>query len=276
MLRFRERRVNLDLLQHSTLYRRAVDHLSLTHSQPDAETTTDTHLQQRTRSSLRMSWSDLFFPGNPGRREEVIRLGQQLLSCMTQNFNATNRLSKLLNTEFKCSLPHITLNNQASIRENCDTLIGAISKIQKELTHIDEKLKAKLDPELYKKLRDISTPISDRIKIASQALTTTMGIVTMAATVAVVELINKGVIFSRIVSTLGRISTCTVAMIGLGVLGFAIDAIASAILGAIEKSNLETVIQEYKDAVEKFTPSSEQYQDNIIYVIVKLEVMQEK
>lgn len=55
------------------------------------------------------------------------------------------------------------------------------------------------------------------IKIASHALTTTMGIMTTASTVAVVELINKGVIFSRIVSTLSRISGA-VAMFGLGVL----------------------------------------------------------
>ncbi|XP_041087640.1 single-pass membrane and coiled-coil domain-containing protein 3-like [Polyodon spathula] len=220
-----------------------------------------------------MSWSDMFFPDNPRRREEVVRLSQELLCLMENNFQVTNRLSELLNQEIKTtSLGKISVDKHKSIRENCEVLIGTIRSIQDEVAKMDVKLRERLEPALYQKLHNLTIPISDRINIAGRVLRSAFGILTSST--AVIELINKAATLGRIVISLGRMSTCVVATVTAGVLGLGIDMIASAILGVIERGNLERVIQEYKEGLEDFKPASQQYQDNITDVLATVKFMQ--
>ncbi|KAK1138226.1 single-pass membrane and coiled-coil domain-containing protein 3-like [Acipenser oxyrinchus oxyrinchus] len=213
-----------------------------------------------------MSWKDIFYPNNPKYRDEIIRMTQELESLMENNFRATNRLSKLFNEEFSTSLREIKVDRSKSIKENCYTLIGAIREIQNEVAKIDEELKEKLEPDLYKKLSDLSVPITDRIQIASKVLIGSIGILGAAASVALISLISKGVILTRVVSSVGKIATSVVGSIGLGVVMLGVDMIASAILGAIERDHLEKVIEEYNLALLDFKPASEEYQDHIFEV----------
>jgi len=62
-----------------------------------------------------MSWGDIFYPGNPGRRDEVVRLSTKLHTLMEFNFDATNDLIDMLNDNagHSSKLSHVTLDNQA-------------------------------------------------------------------------------------------------------------------------------------------------------------------
>ena len=44
-----------------------------------------------------MALADLFFPGNPGRRTQLVTLSTQIKTYMETNFDATNDLIDLLN-----------------------------------------------------------------------------------------------------------------------------------------------------------------------------------
>ncbi len=101
-------------------------------------------------------WSDIFYPENPKRREQLIRRSQELQDLMKNNFRATNQLIDAMNKHLNCYFQHIFLNENATLRENCDVMIGCIHKIQAEVERIDKKLKEKLEPTLYEKLRNLS------------------------------------------------------------------------------------------------------------------------
>ncbi|XP_066566310.1 single-pass membrane and coiled-coil domain-containing protein 3-like [Amia ocellicauda] len=148
-------------------------------------------------------------------------------------------------------------------------LIGTIGSIQAQVVQIDSRLKEKLEPEMYQKLYSLTVPLSDRIHIASRVLSGAFGMLGSRAMVA--ELIHKRAVLGRIVASLGRVGTCAVATVALGVLGLGVDMVASAILGAIERENLERVIQEYSEALEEFRPASEQYLENIGNVIARVQ-----
>ncbi|XP_006629387.1 single-pass membrane and coiled-coil domain-containing protein 3 [Lepisosteus oculatus] len=214
-----------------------------------------------------MSWSDTFFPANPRRREEVVRLSRELLTLMEGNFRATSWLAGLLNQELK-----ISVDQHKSVKENCEALIAAIAGIQSEVARIDERLRDKLEPALYRRLHNLTVPISERVKVASKVFSSAFGILRTGA--AAVPLISKGAVLSRMVASLGRIGSSVVSTVALGVLGLGVDMLVSAILGAVERDNLERVIQEYREALADFRPASEQYQANITDVIATVKAMQ--
>jgi len=99
-----------------------------------------------------MSWSDIFYPGNPERRERLIRKHQELLHLMKGNFRATNQLIETLNEHLHLSFSPIALDEKATVKENCEVIIGRIHEIQAEVEKIDQHLKEKLEPKLYEKL----------------------------------------------------------------------------------------------------------------------------
>ncbi|XP_048010439.1 single-pass membrane and coiled-coil domain-containing protein 3-like [Megalobrama amblycephala] len=183
-------------------------------------------------------WSDLFYPDNPKRREELTCKSQQFQDLMENNFRATNQLIDVMNKHLNCSFQHITLNEDASLQENCKVMIECMHKIQAVVEKIDKELKEKLDPTLYEKLLNKSL-LPEHFKLVSN----------------VVEGVCAG----------------TFACVGLGVVFMGIDMIVEAILGSIERDKLEKALKEYDEALKEFKPASEKYQDNITYVRIKIE-----
>ncbi len=220
-------------------------------------------------------WSDIFYPDNPKRREQLIRKSQEIQDLMKSNFYATNQLIDVMNKHLCCSFKHISLKEDYTLQANCDVMIGCMHKIQAVVEKIDKELKEKLEPTLYEKLRNLSISPTD-FKAVSKAVEAVCGIASVGSTVLVGYLINTGVILASITSTYALIGAGALASVGLAVVFLGIDMIVEAILGSIERDQLNAALEEYDKALEDFRPASEKYQHSIIYVQIKIENMEKE
>ncbi len=219
-----------------------------------------------------MSWRDIFYPEIPEKRDRLIRKSQELQELMKYNFQATNQLIETLKKHLCLSFSPIYLNEKATVRKNCDVLIDRIRQIQAEVEKIDKKLKDKLEPALYEKLKNMSLSDYENQQV-SKALKTWCGVTAIACTIPLVGwLIKNGNILTNITSTFIKIGTGLLATVLLGVAFIGIEMIIQAILGKIEHAQLEKALKEYDEALEEFRPASEIYQDSITYIRIKLEM----
>ena len=221
-----------------------------------------------------MSWGDIFFPGNPGRRQEVVSLSTQLEAFMESNFDATNDLIDLLNKDLTSSSPisKIYIDPAATVKDNCQTLLDKMNEITSIVDKIDAAVADELDPEAYRELKDPNLDFLGRIAAAEKAISSGLTILASVASVVILSAISSGMILVKMVAAIGVIKTCVVATVVLGVLTLGIDMIASAIMGAVEKDKLEDAIDDLEKAVETFRPASKQYTKNIIRAQVTLEL----
>ncbi|XP_067249288.1 single-pass membrane and coiled-coil domain-containing protein 3-like [Chanodichthys erythropterus] len=217
-----------------------------------------------------MGWSDYFYPDNPKRREELIRKSQEFKDLMKSNFYATNQLIDVMNEHLSCSFQHIKITEGSSLHDNCNVMIECMHKIQAEIEKIDKELKEKLEPTLYEKLLSLSL-LPEDFKVVSKVVEGVCGVATVGSTTLVGLLIDKGKILGNITSTFAKIAAGTLACFGLAVVFMGIDMIVEAILGSIERDNLEKALKEYDDALSEFEPASIEYQYNITYAKVKIE-----
>ncbi|XP_016097170.1 single-pass membrane and coiled-coil domain-containing protein 3-like [Sinocyclocheilus grahami] len=220
-------------------------------------------------------WSDIFYPDNPKRREQLIRRSQELQDLMKNNFRATNQLIDAMNKHLSCSFEHISLNESATLRENCDVIIECMRKIQAEVERIDKRLKEKLEPTLYEKLRSLSSLSTVDFKAISRAFAIVCGIGSLGSTVLFGVLLKNGAILSNIAGKFAKIGATALAGVVLTVVFLGIDMIVEAILGKIEGDRLWAELEKYDRALAEFRPASEQYQDNITYVRIKIEMLNE-
>ncbi|XP_043085174.1 single-pass membrane and coiled-coil domain-containing protein 3-like isoform X1 [Puntigrus tetrazona] len=218
-----------------------------------------------------MSWSDIFYPGNPERRERLIRKTQELRLLMKNNFRATNQLIEALKEHLGLFFRPVILNENATVKQNCDVIIGRIREIQVEVAKIDQRMKEKLEPTLYEKLKNMYLPDYE-YKQFSSIISAVCGATGLASTFLVGWLITNGYILTNVALACGLLATGFMASVVVGVLFMGIDMIVSAILGSIERDQLESALAEYDRALKEFRPASEKYQDNITYVKVRLEI----
>ncbi|XP_050960524.1 single-pass membrane and coiled-coil domain-containing protein 3 [Labeo rohita] len=221
-----------------------------------------------------MNWSDIFYPGNPERREKLIRKNQELLNLMENNFRATNKLTETLKKHLGWSFSPITLNEKATVKENCDVIIECIRKIQAEVEKTDMQLKEKLEPTLYEKLRNENLSVND-YQIFRKAVYDVCGVGGSASIVAVNWLIKNGTILTNITSSFAKFATGLAAGVALGVVFMGIDMIVGAILGSIERNELEKALKEYDEALKEFKPASVKYQDSITEVRKRIEMSEQ-
>ncbi|KAK9976714.1 hypothetical protein ABG768_021919 [Culter alburnus] len=215
-------------------------------------------------------WSDLFYPDNPKRREELIRKSQEFKDLMKSNFYATNQLIDVMNEHLSCSFQHIKITEGSSLQDNCKVMIECIHKIQAEIEKIDKELKEKLEPTLYEKLLSLSL-LPEDFKLVSKVVEGVCGVATALSPIVVGVLVRDGVILANITSMCLAFTAGSFASLALGVVFLGIDMIVEAILGSIERDNLEKALKEYDDALSEFKPASEKYQDKITFVRIKIE-----
>ncbi len=101
------------------------------------------------------------------------------------------------------------------------------------------------------------------------------GAASIGSTVLLIYLIKNGTILSSISGKFALFGAGALASLGLAVVFLGIDMIVEAILGKIEGDQLKAELEKYDRALEEFRPASEQYQDNITYVRVKIEILNE-
>nr|XP_004664496.2 single-pass membrane and coiled-coil domain-containing protein 3 [Jaculus jaculus] len=216
-----------------------------------------------------MAQSDFLYPENPRRRQEVNRLHKQLLDCLADSFHATNELTGVLNVHLGCRLALIEMRREGTIKENCDIIIQAMVEIQKELQKVDEALRDKLEPTLYRKLQDIKERETEKIAIVQKVISVILGEATAAASAVAVKLVGSSVtsgIISKLVGVLAQIGASLLGSIGVAALGLGIDMIFRAILGAVEKTQLQAAIKSYEKHLVEFKSASEKYHQAITEV----------
>ncbi|XP_077195358.1 single-pass membrane and coiled-coil domain-containing protein 3 [Paroedura picta] len=210
-----------------------------------------------------MKLSDLLYPNNPKRRQDVIDLHQQLLACMQLNFKATNELIGALNAHLEAKIIHIKMKEGGTIKENCDIIIQAMCDIQQTLVNFDKEIKEKLEPVMYQKLYDIKQPELEKIATAHKIVSIVLGEATATAGAVVVKLIGSNIIkvmVNKLAALLSQIGLSILGGIGISVLGLGIEIILHAILGAVERDHLLACIQSYEQHLAEFKDASETYQ----------------
>ena len=222
-----------------------------------------------------MSWSDIFYPGNARKREQVVSLSTKLHTLMEFNFEATNDLIDLLNKDASPSSPisKISVDSNATIKVNCQTLLDKMDEVMAVVDTIDEELSKQLDPEIYRQLKAPDLKFSERIALAKKAVSAGLSVAATVAGITLIALIKTGIILANIVKAIGYMKTCAVAALLLGVLVMGIDMIASAIIGSIEEDKLEDAVDDLEKALETFEPASKEYTKTITRVEIYLEMM---
>ncbi|XP_062989747.1 single-pass membrane and coiled-coil domain-containing protein 3 [Elgaria multicarinata webbii] len=213
-----------------------------------------------------MNLSDLLYPSNPQRRQNVIDLHQELLDCMELNFKATNELIRTLNGNMGAKITYIKMKEGGTIKENCDIIIRAMNDIQQVVWQIDKQMKEKLEPVMYQKLYDIKQPELEKIAIAHRIISIILGEATVSAGTVAVKLICSNTItatINKLVALLAQIGVSVLGGIAISVLGLGIDIILHAILGAVEKDQLLASIQSYEQHLAEFKEASKTYQHAI-------------
>nr|XP_055062681.1 single-pass membrane and coiled-coil domain-containing protein 3-like [Misgurnus anguillicaudatus] len=223
-----------------------------------------------------MSWSDLFYPGNPEKREALIRKSQQFIDLMEDNFTATNDLVDVLNEHLKCSISKVTLDVKATLKQNCEVLIQAIRKIQDEVEKIDKRLKEKLEPTLYENLKNMDSALPQDLAVFSTVSRIVTGSTGAVSGLVLICLLKKGIIFKSLISKIGLLASSVIGGLVITVVFMGIDMIVGAIIGSIERDQLVRALKDYDDALNKFKPASKQYQKSIMEVRIRIQIMDGK
>lgn len=218
-------------------------------------------------------WSDIFYPDNPKRREEVVKLSARLFTLMENNFSAVNELCDVINEHIPQSSPlqHIYVKKNDSIKNNCDVLTDRIEQIQDIVNQVDAELAKKIEPDLYKNLTSPDLTVGDRLQKINSIFTATLSTVGSVAGIVLVVAINAGAFLATAVAAIGTLGTSAIAGFALGILILGADMIAGAIFGAVERSKLEDTIDDLESALKTFEPESKKFQRSVYYVIVSVE-----
>jgi uncharacterized membrane protein YdfJ with MMPL/SSD domain len=219
-------------------------------------------------------FADLFYPDNPKRRAKVIQLTQSMYDYMQANFRATNRLTDFLNENVDgTSFDHIAVDEDKSLKDNSNLLIGRIEAAQDIIEKIDKELAAKLDPTLYRNLTNVDLSFQDRMETAQKATHVVTGVVITVAAIAVCVAIASGGILAPVVAVLGALATSAIATAIISIIGgLGIGMIVGAITGAIERDQLEDAITQLETQLEQFKPASLKYTENIYEVLSELKM----
>ncbi len=222
-----------------------------------------------------MSWSDILYPGNPGRRADVVRKLQQLVDQIQENIRATNKLATYLNEKAHTNIPIIVYDTSLTLKQNADKLVDQVKLIQTAVESIKKQLKEKLEPDLYKKLFDVDTSLDDQLKIGEDVShifagilgATTIGIVGKLVAESLVETIETSVVRIALSAVAGAIAG--------GIVGLAVDVIAGAIAGAYEKDDLESAIAQLEKEIDDFVPASQKYTDTVFEVLAYVKIWED-
>lgn len=212
---------------------------------------------------LRMNLSDLLYPDNPKRRQEVTDLHQKLLECLQLDFKATNELIDMLNVHLGAGLPHIAMKGDGTIKENCDIIIHVLQEIQQEVWKLNRDVKGKLEPGMYRRLYDLKQPELGKIALARGIVSTILGDAMAAAGTVAMKLMCSNIVtvtMSKLLALLAQIGVSVLGGLGIGILGLGLDIILHAILGAVERDTLLASIQSYEQHLAAFEDASEAYQ----------------
>ena len=230
--------------------------------------------QAQPKLTMGQVFADLFYPDNPKRRTQVVQLTQNMYDFMQANFRATNKLTDFLNENVEeASFAHIAVDENKSLKDNSNLLIGRIEAAQAIIEKIDNELAEKLDPGLYRVLTNVDLSFQDRMDTAQKATHVVTGVVITVAAIAVCVAIASGGILAPVVAVLGALATSAIATTIISVIGgLGIGMIVGAITGAIERDQLNDAISQLEAQLKNFGPASQKYTESIYEVLAELRI----
>ncbi len=223
-----------------------------------------------------MAFADIFYPGNPKKRVEVIADVQRMYVLMDQNFLATDALITFLNANVKPSpnIAGIQVDKNATFGVNAQNLINKMNEVQTQVDKIDKSLSKELDPAIYKEITNSNTNFKqklDFLKSLKTGIIATEAVITSIAGFLLIQQVVAAARFVAVIAGLSEILVASVAglVVGLFVAGaaIAVDAIISAIVGAVERSKLNHMLDELNGVLTKFEGPSETYSSKIFEVL---------
>ncbi|XP_045200854.2 single-pass membrane and coiled-coil domain-containing protein 3-like [Mercenaria mercenaria] len=220
-------------------------------------------------------FEDLFYPDNPKRRAKLEQNIGALYNNLTIDVKATNDLVDIINTHLHQNITHVEINNNDTIKANAQRIVDCVNAINKVIKEKVEEIKTKLDPEIFKKLMDVTVSFEDKIKIAEdveESLISIGGVVGLlsSTTIAGMDFLEN------VVEVVGETATSAFAAIGVGVLLFGIELIAEAIIGAIERAKLIEEIDITEKCVESMQKMTAPYIENVEEIKVRIEMIPSK
>ena len=199
-----------------------------------------------------MIFDDLFYPGNPGRRQEVANLRGEIIAIFRNYKTAWNDNANLLNGIFaQVQNPTYTGLTLLTLQKNIesDSVGDCVKEINDVLSDSKTKKGCTIDQIGAENIRKIGQIVSG---LSSTAAAAFVGYyVFTGVTVAV------GLISAVTGAATGLLAMCSGALAGavLGGAAFIItDMIASAITGAIERKELNEAIDSLKKLKAQIDP----------------------
>ncbi|KAL3889178.1 hypothetical protein ACJMK2_001529 [Sinanodonta woodiana] len=219
-----------------------------------------------------MSWTDILYPGNSDMKIRLASLSGQLYTLVENCFVSVNHLIDSIHQYLPgLKFEKICMNDSKSLADNCNIIIGRVNEINAYVTQKGKDVELLIGTELFKQLSSPDTTFQQKIDIAKKAVTiiTTSG--WLVGGVILAAMIITGKILTNVVAKIGKLATCFLAFIVLGIFCSAVNMIISAVIGAVEKKKLKKALEEYEDAVKTFKTAANEFCENIMQIRVKLE-----
>ncbi|XP_062611272.1 uncharacterized protein LOC134280358 [Saccostrea cucullata] len=218
-----------------------------------------------------MSFIEVLYPGNQQRRDNCVRLSQEIYSAMKGNFDSTNDLIKIMHTKLGADIAHLIFYKDKTIKENAENFHRKIAEIQSKLEDSLKINKHKIDPYLYEMLENDELELSGiyrQLRISGKVVDLVAQTIILAYSVVRTVLMA----LNQIVRAFCKL---WIGALVLGVLVLGVDLIFSAIVGAKERKHLETTEQELQAVVDEFVPASRMYTKEITRIEMRLEDLED-
>ncbi|XP_043923867.1 single-pass membrane and coiled-coil domain-containing protein 3-like [Protopterus annectens] len=223
-----------------------------------------------------MACRDLLFPSNEKKRNQTIRLHQDIVSCVERNFDTTNKVSEICNKYLHTNFYPIKVKEADTLEESCKVLKMQIHRIQQHLSKIDNELKNALEPDLYELFRDVSVSVSEKQEVISKRMKKRRQIVTVSyVVVASILWPVLSVVLHQTIESICKIMACCIGVLPVIFLGV-IALIINYFIGKKESEALDEAIKEYQKVLSDLKPATERYQFAVMKACIKLDIPWEK
>lgn len=200
----------------------------------------------------------------------------QRVYILMEDFKAVDTLVKFLNENVSPSpdIAEIEVDGDATFGENAQTLINKMKEVEKQVAKINKDLSKQLEPHVYEKLTDDDTDFEAKLEFFRTLKTSIQVTESVLSTIAGFLLISEAVTAARFVAVITGASEILFAsfagvVAGLFVAGaaIAVDSIISGIVGAVERSKLNDMIDTLDNVLDKFEGPSEDFTKNVYEVL---------
>ena len=132
---------------------------------------------------------------------------------------------------------------------------------------LNSELAEKLDPQAYRTLQDTSIGFKEVIRKLAQWGSVFVYVGASIAAVVAICRITAGALLAALAEQITVVATCAIAGVVVFAVAVVVDMIISAILGAIERNELEAAIADMDKILETFEPATRKYTQTIYEVL---------